>query len=103
MASAEDIDLGMRASFGFRSPHEGSMMHADLSGSWKWPKDILAMRAESTVSIPGLSGEAKEKLRKRLAQGGTWFVDPNKFEEAIEVRDREYARRLKDLYWGKVD
>lgn len=103
MASAEDIDLGIRASFGFRSPHEGSMMHYDLSGSWKNPKDVLAMRAESTASMPGLSEEARGKLRKHIAQGDTWFVDPNKFEEAIEIRDREYARRLKELYWGKVD
>ena len=103
VASAEDIDLGIRASFGFRNPHEGPMMHTDLSGGWNVPKDILAMRAESTLSMPGLSEEAREKLRKRLAQGGTWFVDPHKFEETIEVRDREYARRLKELYWGKAD
>jgi len=103
VASAEDIDLGIRASFGFRSPHEGPMMHADLSGGWRYPKDVLAWRAEGAVAIPGISEVAREKLRKRLAQGGTWFVDPNKFEEAIEVRDREYARRLKDLYWGKAD
>ena len=103
VASAEDIDLGIRASFGFRNPHEGPMMHADLSGGWKYPKDVLAWRAQAAVAIPGISEEAREKLRQRLAQGGTWFVDPDKFEEAIEVRDREYARRLKDLYWGKVD
>ena len=78
-------------------------MHADLSGGWKYPKDILAWRAESAVAIPGLSEEGREKLRKRLVQGETWFVDPDKFEEAIEVRDREYARRLKDLYRGKAD
>ena len=103
VASAEDIDLGIRASFGFRNPHEGSMMHADLSGGWKWPKDVLAKRAEREAAIPGLSEEGREKLRQRIAQGLTWFVDPNKFEEAIEVRDREYARRLKELYWGKAD
>jgi 3-hydroxybutyryl-CoA dehydrogenase len=103
VASAEDIDLGIRATFGFRNPHEGSMMHADLSGAWKWPKDILAKRAEREAAIPGLSEEGREKLRKRLTQGLTWFVDPNKFEDAIEVRDREYARRLKELYWGKAD
>ncbi|MBI4191455.1 MAG: hypothetical protein HY525_13080 [Betaproteobacteria bacterium] len=104
VASAEDIDLGIRASFGFRSPHEGAMMHADLNGSWKWPKDVSAARAEEMISsMPELSGEAKEKLRKRYAEGGTWFVDPDRFEEAVEVRDREYARRLKELYWGRVD
>ena len=103
MASAEDIDLGMRASFGFRGPHEGSMMHADLCGNWKWPQDIRASRADKLLSLPGLSEKAREKLSQRLAKGGTWFVDPDRFEEAIEVRDREYARRLKELYWGRVD
>lgn len=103
VASAEDIDLGIRASFGFRSPHEGPMMHIDLSGNWNRPKDILAMRAEKIVSMPGLSEEAREKLGKHLVQGTTWLLDPNKIEEAIEVRDREYARRLKELYWGKAD
>lgn len=104
VASAEDIDLGIRASFGFRSPHEGAMMHADLNGSWRWPKDIRAIRAEQMMSsMPGLSEQAKEKLRKRYAEGGTWFIDPDRFEEAVEVRDREYARRLKELYWGRVD
>ena len=103
VASAEDIDLGIRASFGFRSPHEGPMMHIDLSGNWNRPKDILAMRAEKIVSMPGLSEEAKEKLGKHLVQGTTWLLDPNKIEEAIEVRDREYARRLKDLYWGRAN
>jgi len=103
VASAEDIDLGVRASFGFRNPHEGPLMHGDLSGGWRWPKDILAMRAEKAVAMPGLSEAAKDKLRKRLSQGGTWFVDPNHFEEAIEVRDREYMRRLKELYWGRTE
>ena len=104
VASAEDIDLGIRAAFGFRSPHEGPMMHADLNGSWRWPKDIRAIRAEQMMSaMPGLSEPAREKLKKRYAEGGTWFVDPKRFEEAVEVRDREYARRLKELYWGRVD
>jgi hypothetical protein len=31
-----------------------------------------------------------------------WFVEPDRFEEAVEARDREYARRLKELYWGKA-
>jgi 3-hydroxybutyryl-CoA dehydrogenase len=103
VASAEDIDLGIRSTFGFRNPHEGSMMHYDLSGVWKWPKDILAKRGERVMLIPGVSEEAKVKIKKRIVEGKPWFVDPDHFEEAIEARDREYARRLKDLYWGKVE
>jgi len=104
-ASAEDIDLGIRSTFGFRNPHEGSMMHYDLAGIWKWPKDVLAKMAERNLSAPGLSEEAKEKIRKRSVAGKPWFVDPDLegFAEAVELRDREYARRLKDLYWGKIE
>jgi len=102
VASAEDIDLGIRASFGFRNPHEGSMMHYDLAGIWKWPKDVLIKMAERNLNAPGLSEEAKKKLRDQAAAGKPWFVDPNHFEEAVEIRDREYCRRLKDLYWGKM-
>jgi hypothetical protein len=79
------------------------MMHADLSGVWKRPKDILAMRAQRTAQMPGLSEEAREKLYTRLANGRTWLVDPDNIDEIIEIRDREAIRRLKELYWGKVD
>lgn len=104
VASAEDIDLGIKASFGFRNPHEGPFMHADFSAHFRWPADVQDRQVKKTLAMPGLSEEARERLRKRFATGvGTWFIDPNKFEEAEEVRDRQYARRLKELYWGKLD
>ena len=78
-------------------------MQYDLSGVWKWPNDLLVKRGEGIMLAPGVSEEAKEKIRKRFVEGKTWFVDPDHFEEAVESRDREYARRLKDLYWGKVE
>lgn len=101
-ASAEDIERGITATFGFRSPHEGPMMHNDLAGIWKWPRDILEKRAERILSAKGLSEAAKAKLVAQIISGKPWFVDPEHFEEAVEARDREYARRLKDLYWGKL-
>jgi 3-hydroxybutyryl-CoA dehydrogenase len=102
-ASAEDIEKGITATFGFRTPHEGPMMHYDLAGIWKWPKDVLEKRAERLLSGLNLKGAAREKMREKLASGTTWFVDPERMTEAIEARDREYARRLKDLYWGKQE
>ena len=92
MASAEDIELGVVSTFGFRMPHEGPFRHYDLSGVWKWPEDIR---------VPG--SIANEKTRGRLAEGTPWFVDPERFDEALEKRDREYIRRLKELYRSKVD
>jgi len=102
MATAEDIELGVKSTFGFRMPHEGPMMHYDVAGIWKWPQDVRAAMSTRRVSRESeLSAEAAEKIRQRMAQGRPWFVDPERFDEAIEKRDREYVRRLKELYWSK--
>jgi 3-hydroxybutyryl-CoA dehydrogenase len=90
MASAEDIELGIISTFGFRMPHEGPFRHYDLAGIWKWPADAR-----------GLGAIEDDKIRERMAQGTPWFVDPDHFDEAVEKRDREYIRRLKALYWTK--
>jgi len=39
-----------------------------------------------------------EKIRERMSQATPRFVDPAKFDEAVEQRDREYIRQLKALY-----
>jgi hypothetical protein len=69
-------------------PHEGPFKHYDLAGVWRWPEDVR-----------NPSAYENEKLRKRMSQATPWFVDPERFDEAIEQRDREYIRRLKELYW----
>ena len=91
MASAEDIELGVVSTFGFRMPHEGPFRHYDLSGVWKWPEDIRSPR-----------NIENEKIRNRLAEGNPWFINPERFDEALEKRDREYIRRLKELYWSTI-
>ncbi len=102
VATAEDIELGINSTFGFRMPHEGPMRHYDLAGIWKWPKDVvIAVRTRQVSRTSELSAEAAEKIRQRMAEGKPWLVDPKRFDEAIEKRDREYIRRLKQLYWSK--
>ena len=92
MATAEDIELGVITTFGFRMPPEGPFMHYDLAGIWKWPADAGSKRT------PDSEDEVAKKIRLRMAEKKPWFVDPEKFDEAIERRDREYIRRLKTLY-----
>lgn len=92
MASAEDIELGIVSTFGFRMPHEGPFLHYDLAGIWKWPEDARNPRAIEN-----------EKLRAQMLKAQPWFLDPDDFEEAVERRDREYIRRLKELYWEEDD
>jgi 3-hydroxybutyryl-CoA dehydrogenase len=95
VASAEDIDLGVRATFGFRMPQEGPMLHYDLAGVWRWPKDVrMGMLARHT---PGLSEEATAKITARYEEGTPWFDSGNPAD--LEERDRAYLRRLKAQYW----
>ena len=102
VATAEEIEKGIISTFGFRSPHEGPMLHYDVAGIWKWPPEVLKRMAEGRVkNASDMSAEAQEKIKQRYIEGKPWFVDPEKFDEAIEKRDREYVRRLKELYWQK--
>ena len=102
VASAEDIELGIRSSFGFRMPREGPMMHFDLAGNWKWPQDA---RAEVSAALIGsraeASPEAAEKIRQRVAEGTPWFIAPDDFDEANTAAAQEYVKRLRELYWRK--
>jgi 3-hydroxyacyl-CoA dehydrogenase len=101
VASAEDIDLGVRSTFGFRMPHEGPMMHYDLAGVWRWPKDVrLGLQSAQTQGAAELSPEAAAKIRARLEEGTPWF-EGSTSDEALEERDRAYLRRLKAQYWDK--
>ena len=96
VATAEEIELGVQTTFGFRMPHEGPFYHYDLSGLWRWPEDAGDARAGTPDSAP--TEEVTERIRARRAEKRPWFVDPETFSEALERRDREYIRRLKTLY-----
>jgi 3-hydroxybutyryl-CoA dehydrogenase len=102
VASAEDIEKGITSTFGFRSPHEGPFYHFDLAGMWRWPGDVRQGIGDAEVEgQPGLNAVTREKIRRQYADGKTWFMDPDRSEEAIEIRDRDFARRLKALYRTK--
>jgi 3-hydroxybutyryl-CoA dehydrogenase len=97
VASAEDIDLGVRSTFGFRMPQEGPFRHYDLAGVWRWPQDVrMGMLLRH---LPGLSEDAAARMTERYEAGTPWFGDEVSGAEAIEERDRAYLRRLKAQYW----
>ncbi len=102
VASAEDIELGIISTFGFRSPHEGPMKHWDVAGMWRWPADIRQSMAEAEVAGQALADDEREKIREQYASGRPWFVNSARVAEAVEARDRELARRLKALYRKKA-
>ena len=94
LASAEDIELGVQTTFGFRMPHEGPFFHYDLAGIWKWPSDAGNKKRDKREQ----EDEITAIIRARMAEGTPWFADPDKFDDAVARRDREYVRRLKTLY-----
>ncbi|MDP6779987.1 MAG: 3-hydroxyacyl-CoA dehydrogenase family protein [Candidatus Latescibacteria bacterium] len=96
LATFEEIELGVRTTFGFRMPHEGPLYHHDLSGIWRWPED--AGNPRRGIPDPPPPDAVAEKMRARMAERKPWFVEPERLDEALEKRDREYIRRLKTLY-----
>jgi len=101
VATAEDIDLGIRTTFGFRLPHDGALLNYDLSGIWRWPEDVRLVWAKLITDESPLSAEVVDKIRQRMIEGAPWFIDPEKFDEVTQNMNRKYLRGLKEWYWSK--
>ncbi len=103
LSTPEDIDLGVRATFGFRLPLDGPITHYDLSGVWKWDKDVRIAWAEKQFDSAkyGLEEEMAKRIKKRIAQGEPWIIDPDKLDELKDKIEREYIHCLKKWYWSE--
>ena len=101
VATAEDIDLGIRSTFGLRMPYQGSMRHLDLGGQWGWPEDVRERMAGRTIQSQeqeALNPQAAAKLRERFLAGTPWLCTDDEVEGLRRARDRELLRRVKELY-----
>ena len=96
VASAEDIELGIKSTMGFRMPYYGPFGHYDYSGTWRWPPDVLEKKLVPPDSIPSRQ-DAEKRYKERLIDG-PFFMDPEKMQEDEERRDRDFIRRLKSRY-----
>jgi 3-hydroxyacyl-CoA dehydrogenase len=101
VATAEDIDLGIRTTFGLRLPHDGALMNYDLSGIWRWPEDVRLVWSKLITDETPLSAEVIDKIKQRMREGSPWFIDPGKFDEVTENMNRKYLHGLKEWYWSK--
>lgn len=103
LSTAEDIDLGVRATFGFRLPFDGPITHYDLSGVWQWDKDLRVAWAEKQFDSAkyGLDEGVATKIKQRIAQNKPWIIDPNQLDQSRDKIEREYIRCLKNWYWSK--
>jgi 3-hydroxybutyryl-CoA dehydrogenase len=98
VATAEEIDRGVSATFGFRLPFEGPLMRDDLGGMWRWPESYRLDAPRREIPNPSLfSTEALNKLKARLLDGKTWFIETNNYAQEVEKRDVKLVRFLKML------
>jgi 3-hydroxybutyryl-CoA dehydrogenase len=101
VASAEDIDSAVKGTFGFRLPTTGPLETSDFGGL-----DTYLNIAEYLFKEIDRSTEPPEMLREKVAQGklgvktgeGFFPYPPDKIQEKTKERDRQFLKRLKDLY-----
>jgi 3-hydroxybutyryl-CoA dehydrogenase len=102
VASAEDIDLAVKGSLGFRLASIGPLLTSDLGGQDTWC-------AVSKYLFPLISDahESPKDYVKMVDAGnlgmktGKGFYDytEEEWKAVIEKRDKEFLQRLKSLYW----
>jgi len=102
IASAEDIDLAVKGTFGFRLPTIGPLEASDLGGL-----DTFLYISEYLFKEIDRSTEAPEILRQKVKAGklglktgeGFYPYPGEKAQEKIKERDRQFLQRLKCLYF----
>jgi len=98
VASAEDLDLAVRGSFGFRLPSVGPLMANDLAGD-----DTTYVIAHRLLPMLDSSAEPAAAFREMIESGrygmktGSGFYDhtPEEWQAIIDKRDRDLLRQLK--------
>ena len=101
VASAEDLDLAVKCSFGFRLPTIGPLLANDLAGT-----DTTHTIARRLLPELDASQEPSAAFGAMIRAGdygektGRGFYDrtPEEWANIIEHRDRELLARLKCLY-----
>jgi len=101
VATAEDIDMGVRSTMGFRMPQEGPLKRGEMAGTWNWPKDARIHITMSTLNSTPPTPEQLKKIREHYEDGQPWFVDPKNMWASHEPAYQYYAARLKEDYWDK--
>jgi 3-hydroxybutyryl-CoA dehydrogenase len=100
-ASAEDLDLAVKASLGFRLASIGPLLVRDLAGL-----DVLCRVEDWLVKEIDSSTEVNKILKDMVARGelgvktgkGFFEFTPESVAAIIKERDRQFVHRLKHLY-----
>jgi 3-hydroxybutyryl-CoA dehydrogenase len=106
VASAEDIDLAVKGTFGFRLPTLGPLETSDFGGL-----DTFLNICQYLFKEIDRSTEPPEVLKEKVAQNklgvktgeGFYPYPGEKAQERIKERDRQFLQRLKCLYHSQSE
>jgi 3-hydroxybutyryl-CoA dehydrogenase len=104
IATAEDIDLAVKGTFGFRLPTIGPLETSDLGGldTFFNVSKYLFKEIDRSTEPPDLLREKVESGKLGVKTGEGFYSYPGgKAQEKIEERDRQFLQRLKCLYYKK--
>ena len=94
VASAEDIDLIARTTFGFRLPFFGPFAIADIAGLdvYRFCYTSLSAAYPERFQEPASLGDLVDQGRKGVKTGGGYLATPpERLPELVEYRDGAYA------------
>ena len=106
VASAEDIDLAVKGSFGFRLPTLGPLETSDFGGldTFLNISRYLFKEIDRSTEPPEVLVEKVTQNKLGVKTGEGFFSYPgDKAQEKIRERDRQFLQRLKCLYYRKQD
>ena len=101
VATAEEIDMGARATMGFRFPQEGPLKRTEMAGIWNWPPALRAQISIATLNKTPPTPEQISKIKDHWENGKPFFVDPKNMQVSLDPVYRYYTQRLKEEYWAK--
>jgi 3-hydroxybutyryl-CoA dehydrogenase len=103
VASAEDIDRAVMGHFGFRNASIGPLMTTDLGGVPKWGPLAYEIFSQAFKFISDAKEPPQKWKEQVMNHRGFYDYSEEQWEEIIRKRDKEFLRRLKQLYWSKED
>jgi 3-hydroxybutyryl-CoA dehydrogenase len=104
IASAEDIDTTVKGGLGFRMPTIGPLETSDFGGldTFLYITEYLFRDLDRSVEPPEILKEKVKQGKLGVKTGEGFFLyPPEKKEERIKERDRQFLQRLKCLYIKK--
>jgi 3-hydroxybutyryl-CoA dehydrogenase len=99
VATAEDIDLAVKSSFGFRLASIGPLLTSDLGGGWRWGQPAIELRKKAYKQICSDLEPPASLIKRYEAKKPQFDYPQEKWDQIIKQRDREFLHRLKELYW----